>query len=433
MRKKIIVTIAIILAMIVAQFSVFINCVKAETITGSDGDVSWSFNTETQTLTFSGSGEITSSYKDILSEFEIKHVVINEGITSIGYCAFLGHVFSERICTDTIEDVEIPNSVVSIGESAFERCKSLKKIEIPGSVNSIGEVAFLYCMGLNNIEVDESNSEYSSENGVLFSKDKNILICCPAGKSGSYQIPDIVTNVEAYAFAGCEGLTDVEIPNSVTSIGNGAFIWCENISKITIPNSVTSMQPFAFLLDNGSNSNENLKIYCKSDSSAKQYAEENNIPYVVDDTAPTVNLTQDGNSITVEATDNEGGAGLSSKAYSLDGENWQSSNKFEVTKSGTYTIYVKDKLYNIANKTIDVTISEPSDDKGGSTPENQDNGNKKESSDGQGQDNNVETKSDDSQAKTNIPDTGAYFPIAIIAIAGAICIIRGIKYRKNKF
>lgn len=55
MRKKIIMTIAIIVAMMMAQFSVFINCAKAETITGSDGDVSWSFDTETQTLTFSGS------------------------------------------------------------------------------------------------------------------------------------------------------------------------------------------------------------------------------------------------------------------------------------------------------------------------------------------------------------------------------------------
>ena len=430
MRKKIIMTIAIIVAMMMAQFSVFINCAKAETITGSDGDVSWSFDTETQTLTFSGSGEITYSYKNQLKEFEIKHVLINEGITSIGDYAFLVSIFSDRTCTDTIEDVKIPNSVVSIGESAFERCKSLKKIEIPSRVDSIGKHAFIYCSGLTNIDVDENNSKYCSVNGVLFNKDKSILICYPTGKIGSYQIPNGVTSIEDCAFAGCEGLTDVEVPDSVTSIGDVAFEWCSNISSIAIPKSVTSMQTCSFV--GGYYQNENFKIYCKSDSAVKQYAEENNIPYVVDDTAPMVNLTQDGNSITVEATDNEGGAGLSSKAYSLDGENWQSSNKFEVTKSGTYTVYVKDRLYNITNKTIDVTISEPSDDKGGSTSENQDNGNKKESSDGQGQENNVETKSDDSQAKTKIPDTGAYFPIAIIAIAGAISFIRYRKYKNNK-
>ena len=80
----------------------------------------------------------------------------------------------------------------------------------------------------------------------MFSKDKKTLIRCPAGKSGSYTIPDGVTAIGKYAFCGCKSLSSVTIPNSVTSIGDFAFYQCHGLESIAIPESVESIADNAF-------------------------------------------------------------------------------------------------------------------------------------------------------------------------------------------
>jgi hypothetical protein len=97
---------------------------------------------------------------------------------------------------------------------------------------------------LTAIEVASDNVTFYSLDGVLFSKDKN-LIQYPAGKQEtSYAIPNSVTSIGNYAFYGCTGLTEVTIPNSVTSIGNYAFYGCTGLTEVTIPDSVTSIGAF---------------------------------------------------------------------------------------------------------------------------------------------------------------------------------------------
>jgi len=105
----------------------------------------------------------------------------------------------------------IPNSVTSIGDSAFSRCSGLTSITIPDSVTSIGDGAFSDCTGLTNIT-----------------------------------IPNSVTSIGAWVFGGCTGLTSITIPNSVTSIGGRAFASCSRLTSITIPDSVTSIGYEAF-------------------------------------------------------------------------------------------------------------------------------------------------------------------------------------------
>jgi len=82
---------------------------------------------------------------------------------------------------------------------------------------------FFGCTGLMAIDVEASNGSYSSVNGVLFNKDQSVLLQYPAGKAGSYLIPDSVTSIEYHAFAFCTGLTSVTIPDSVTNIGGILF------------------------------------------------------------------------------------------------------------------------------------------------------------------------------------------------------------------
>jgi hypothetical protein len=120
---------------------------------------------------------------------------------------------------------------------------------IPVSVSVIRPMAFLhwYCIGLMSIEVATDNVHYSSDDGVLFNKDKTQLIQYPGDKQGvSYAIPDGVTVISPYAFTYCDNLQSITIPNSVTTIGNEAFADCNNLQSITIPNSVTTIGNGAF-------------------------------------------------------------------------------------------------------------------------------------------------------------------------------------------
>ena len=166
----------------------------------------------------------------------IKKVVINNGVTNIGKCAFYECL--------SITSVTIPNSVTSIGDEAFEYCFYLTSITIPNSVTSIGNRAFSSCSRLTSIIVEKGNNTYDSRNNcnAIIETKSNTLI---AGCKNTF-IPETVTSIGASAFFGCPGLTSINIPETVTSIGDMAFIGCTRLTSITIPKSVTSIGESAF-------------------------------------------------------------------------------------------------------------------------------------------------------------------------------------------
>jgi len=186
---------------------------------------------------------------------------IPNGTTSIGEHAFDG-------CR-SLTNVTIPSSVTSIGNSAFSDCYGLTSVTIPNSVTSIGNSAFYYCTSLTNVTIPGSvtyigNGAFSECTSLT-----NVLI------------PASVTNLEITAFWGCPNLAAITvdalnlvyssvggvlfnknrttlteypegkgpsytIPNGTTSIGEGAFDGCSGLTNVTIPNSVTRIGDSAF-------------------------------------------------------------------------------------------------------------------------------------------------------------------------------------------
>ena len=159
---------------------------------------------------------------------------------------------------------------------------------------------------------------------------------------------------------------------------------------------------------------------------------------IEDNTAPEIlNIQVNGYLIKVEAKDGE--AGLAEKAYSLDGEKWQSSNEFVVNKAGKYTIYVCDVAGNVATKTVEVVANKEEDnktEKEDKTPV--DNSNKNSNSQNVNdktstETNDVKKEEDKTQANTIIPQTGATFPIVILIVVSVIGLVGYKKFKKVNY
>ncbi len=165
---------------------------------------------------------------------------IPDNVTSLGSGAF---EFCSGLTTATIG-----NGVVSVGSESFYNCTNLTSVSIGSGVTSINGNAFGYCQKLTSITVNDSNTAYTTEDGVLFNKAKGVLVQYPAGKANSsYAIPATVTTINDGAFTGSVKLTDVTLPNGLLVIGEDAFAYCTNLSKVEIPDSVTTVESFAFL------------------------------------------------------------------------------------------------------------------------------------------------------------------------------------------
>ena len=200
-----------------------------------------------------------------LTSITIPNSVTSIGVTAFSDCDSLTSIVVEsgntvydsrencnaiiETATNTLiagcQSTTLPNSVTSIGVSAFSGCSFLTSITIPNSVTSIGDYAFYDCSSLTSITIP--NSVTSIGEGAFYE----------CSSLTSITLPNSVTSIGGGAFSGCSSLTSITLPNSVTSIGGSAFNGCSSLTSITIPNSVTSIGGSAF---NGCSSLAD--IYC---------------------------------------------------------------------------------------------------------------------------------------------------------------------------
>ena len=131
-------------------------------------------------------------------------------------------------------DVVIPEGVTSISDFAFGLNSTMTSVTIPKTVTAIGEDTFSTCSGLTKFVVKSGNPSYSSQDGVLYNKDKTLLMLCPAKKTGTLSIPDTVTSLGDWAFELCAELTGITIPTSLTSIGRFTFGACRSLTSISV-------------------------------------------------------------------------------------------------------------------------------------------------------------------------------------------------------
>ena len=127
---------------------------------------------------------------------------------------------------DGIEEIELPDTITEIGDSAFKSCKNLNKVIIPESVTKIDGDAFAECSGLIDIKMHEGINTIGSR--AFYKCDRLLDIV----------IPDSVEKIEFEAFRGCDKLENIKLSENLTIVGYGVFGDCKSISKIEIPKSL---------------------------------------------------------------------------------------------------------------------------------------------------------------------------------------------------
>jgi len=185
---------------------------------------------------------------------------INENCKQIFPYAFSACEFSSIV---------IPDSVITIGEYAFSYCQSLNEVYIGKGLATIGNMAFFECRNIQSVYITDlaawCNISFASTTSNPLTANGDTAICCSDLYWNGELVPELVipneiTNINSYAFAGCESIISVTIPASITSIGDWAFYYCTSLTSVTIPDSVTTIGSYAFAYCSS------LTIYCEAAS-----------------------------------------------------------------------------------------------------------------------------------------------------------------------
>ena len=180
---------------------------------------------------------------------QIQSVTIPESVTSIGKSAF-------EHCSK-LDSLTIKGVATSIGAYAFASCTSLTSLSLVGNFQTIGEQAFAYC-GMTSLTTDAditSIGEYAfshctsltslSLTGSVQTIGYQAFACCTSLTSLS--LTGDIQKIGDYAFGYCSSLYTATLSKNLTSIGTYAFEYCTSLNSIEIPGKVTEIGDYAFI------------------------------------------------------------------------------------------------------------------------------------------------------------------------------------------
>lgn len=186
-------------------------------------------------------------YETFKHAYDVENVLLPEGLISIGSGAFRGcrklttitipqsvtniglSAFSD--CTN-LQSITLPDALESIENGAFGGCTSIKSVVIPKGVREIDHSAFLFCPNLTSIVVSEENTIYDSRencNAIIRTSTNELVL-----GNHSSTIPNTVKSIGHAAFYACKDLKAIYIPDSVTYIAHQVFEGCTNLTSIVV-------------------------------------------------------------------------------------------------------------------------------------------------------------------------------------------------------
>ena len=157
----------------------------------------------------------------------LRHLVVPEGVTKLGYGVFANH--------RRLEKVTLPKSLREIGYCAFFGCGNLREIHIPDGVTIIYEGAFRGCASLKTVVLPDSI------------QDMHRMIFTDCASLESVRLPNALTSIGEYTFSRCEHLRTVELPANLRGIVHDAFVCCRSLTEITVPENTEDIWFEAFM------------------------------------------------------------------------------------------------------------------------------------------------------------------------------------------
>ena len=134
-----------------------------------------------------------------------------------------------------IFSVTLPDTVISIGESAFEDCEGLCTVNMPKSLETVADRAFFGCKSIEKIEFFSS----------LVSIGNSTFEGCSSIKEVT--LSDTLTSIGNRAFYGCESMRICDLPKSLSVMGEEAFYGCSALERTTIPSTLKVIPKYAFV------------------------------------------------------------------------------------------------------------------------------------------------------------------------------------------
>jgi len=214
-------------------------------------------------VTFEENSNLLSIGSSAFESCNLKQIEIPKNVVTIGAGAFeknydlselsfeagsVLRLIDERafIKTHSLTSVTLPENLSEIGAFAFME-SGLTEVTLPKTVTKLGAGAFASCHSLENVFVESGNGNYDDIDGVVYSKDRTVVVEYPAGKDlTKYTVAAGVKIIGECAFYGAWNLNAVSLPDGVATVGEYAFYDCENATSYSLPETLTAIERYAF-------------------------------------------------------------------------------------------------------------------------------------------------------------------------------------------